>query len=208
MLISIAFLIITDYALADYDGECREIGLLTNTLGHRCTSVRCVINDKCSDNLIIPPGACCPVCGTAIRIIYSRKQIDRVLFALNGKNTEIVTLKGILIALDNLIHVSHCRLSGFLTIETDIFVVVHAFGAALSELHHEACSREAEKIATLIDTQSHRITSDLALSALTVANVVQRDDFDLQFSLAHSVSSYHTLVVLSLVYVISISVAI
>lgn len=170
--------------------------------------MRCVINDNCGDNLIIPPGACCPVCGTAIRIIYSRKQIDRVLFALNGKNTEIATLKGILIALDNLIHVSHCRLSGFLTIETDIFVIVHTFGAGLSRLHHEACSREAEKIATLIDTQSHRITSDLALSALTVANVVQTDDYDLQFSLANSISSYSILVVVvTLVHVISISVA-
>lgn len=183
-----------DYSLADYDGECREIGLLTSTLGHRCNSVRCNINDNCSDNLIIPPGACCPVCGTAIRIIYSRKQIDRVLFALRGQNTEIVTLKGILIALDNLIHVSHCRLSGFLTIESDIFVVVHTIGMGLSQLHFEACSREAEKIATHIDTQTHRITSDLALSALTVANVVRPDDFDVQFNLAISIRSCLTLV--------------
>lgn len=190
----------TDYSLADYDGECREIGLLTNTLGHRCTSVRCIINDKCGDNLIIPPGACCPVCGTAIRIVYSRKQIDRVLFGLRGKHTEIVTLKGILIALDNLIQVSHCRLSGFLTIESDIFVIVHTTGVGLSQLHHEACSREAEKIATLIDTQTHRITSDLALSALTVANIVRPYDLDLQFSSANLISPYVTLVLMTLAF--------
>lgn len=197
----------TDYSLADYDGECREIGLLTNTLGHRCTSVRCAINGKCSDNVIIPPGACCPVCGTAIRIIYSRKQIDRVLFALKGKHTEIVSLKGILVALDNLIQVAHCRLSGFLTIESDLFVVVHTNGAGLSQLHHEACSREAEKIATLIDTQTHRITSDLALSALTVANIVRPDDFDLQFSVANFISPYVSLVIMALVCTTSRTIA-
>lgn len=42
-----------------------------------------------------------------------------------------------------------------------------------SEIQIEACHREAEKIANLISTQSHRITSDLSLSALTVANMMQ-----------------------------------
>lgn len=179
----IIFFQIPDYSIADYDGECREIGLLTNTLGQRCASVKCDMNTQCT-NAVIPPGACCPVCGGALRIIYSRKQIDRALFALKGKNTEMLTLKGILRALDGLIHVTHCRLSGYLTIESDIFVIVHTIGSNLSELQHEACIREAEKIAALIDTQSHRITSDLTLSALTVANVVRAEDLDLQISLA------------------------
>lgn len=175
---------ISDYSIADYDGECREIGLLTNTLGQRCASVKCNLNLPCF-NAIIPPGACCPVCGGAVRIIYSRKQIDRALFALKGRNAEMLTLKGILRALDGLVHVTHCRLSGYLTIESDIFVIVHANGANLSEVQLEACIREAEKIATLIDTQSHRITSDIALSALTVANVVRAEDLDLQISFAN-----------------------
>lgn len=165
--------IFSDYSIADYEGECREIGLLTNTLGPRCASVKCNVNIKCTEGAIIPPGACCPVCGGAVRIIYSRKQIDRALLGLKGKNWDILTLKGILRALDNLIQVAHCRLSGYLTIEADILVIVHSTEMSLSQLQHEACIREAEKIATLIDTQSHRITSDIALSALTVANVVR-----------------------------------
>lgn len=152
-------------------------------MGPRCASVKCNLNFKCSEGAIVPPGACCPVCGGgAIRIIYSRKQIDRALFALKGKNTDILTLKGILRSLDNLIQVAHCRLSGYLTIEGDIFVIVHSIEMNLSELLHEACVREAEKIATLIDTQSHQITSHIALSALTVANVARSEDLDLQFS--------------------------
>lgn len=115
-----------------------------------------------------------------MRIIYSRKQIDRALFVLKGKNLEMLTLRGILRALETLIRVSHCRLSGFLTIESDIFVLVHTTGDRISPIQHEACVREAEKIATLIDTQSHRITSDLSLSSLTVANVERMHDYELQ----------------------------
>lgn len=176
--------------------------MLTNSLGQRCSSIKCIIDNKCRESLIIPPGACCPICGGAIRIIYSRKQIDRSLFALKGKNTELVTLKGILRALDNLIHVAHCRLSGFLTIESDVFVIVHTIGSDLSQIQYEACTREAEKIATLIDTQSHRITTDIALSALTVANIVQPNDFDLQFNLSNAIHSYFSLVLISIAFLL------
>lgn len=188
----------SDYSIVDYDGECREIGLLTSTLGPRCASVKCNFKMKCPEGAIIPPGACCPVCGGAVRIIYSRKQIDRALSALKGKNTDILTLKGILRALDNLIQVVHCRVSGYLTIEADIFVIVHTTGEDSSQLQHEACIREAEKIAALIDTQSHRITSDLALSALTVANVVRPQDLDLQFSSASVCYPYITILTIFL----------
>lgn len=176
----------SDYSIVDYDGECREIGLLTNTLGPRCASVKCNPYFRCKQSAIVPPGACCPICGGAVRIIYSRKQIDRALFTLKDKNTDVLTLKGILKALDNLIQVAHCRLSGYLTIENDIFVIVNSHEINLSELQHEACFREAEKIATLIDTQSHKITSNIALSALTVANVVRAEDLDLQINAATS----------------------
>lgn len=118
------------------------------------------------------------MCGGAIRIIYSRKQIDRALSSLKGKNTELLTLKAILRALEGLVHVAHCHLSGFLTIELDIFVILHTTSPESSFIHQTACIREAEKIATLIDTQSHRITSDISLSALAVANMIQPNDFD------------------------------
>lgn len=194
------FFIYSDYSIADYDGECREIGLLTNTLGPRCASVKCNFHLHCKENAIIPPGACCPICGGAIRIIYSRKQIDRALFTLKGKNTDILSLKGILRALDNFIQVEHCRLSGYLTIENDIFVIVNSHEMNLSEFQREACLREAEKIAALVDTQSHKITSNIALSALTVANVVRAEDLDLQVgaaSLCHY--SYVSFIVLAIV---------
>lgn len=59
---NVSISISTDYSIADYDGECREIGLLTNTLGPRCASVKCNFHIKCEQNAFIPPGACCPIC--------------------------------------------------------------------------------------------------------------------------------------------------
>lgn len=156
----------------DYPGDCREVGLLADTLGPRCKTVHCVPLPSEHCPVIYPPGACCPVCGGGIRIVYSRKQIDRALYALKGRHLELVTLRGVLHALAGLVRLSHCRLAGFLTMETDIFVTVQSVGVESSVVLAEACAREAEKIATLIGTQSHRVASDLALSALTVANVV------------------------------------
>lgn len=154
-------------------GPCQDLGLLTATLGPRCTRIKCNALPTPSCLPIIPPGACCPVCSGSFRIVYSRKQIDRALYALNNQNTYLLTLRSVLKSLAALIRTSDCRLSGFLTIEADIFVTVQSDLDGASEIQIEACHREAEKIANLISTQSHRITSDLSLSALTVANMMQ-----------------------------------
>lgn len=106
-------------------------------------------------------------------MVYSRKQIDRALYALQNQNTHLLTLQSVLRALAGLIRTSECQLSGFLTIESDIFVTVQSVQAEPSQIQMEACHREAEKIANHISTQSHRITSDLSLNAFTVANMVQ-----------------------------------
>lgn len=148
------------------------MGLLTDSMGPRCSTVKCKPLPSNHCEVIFPPGACCPVCSASLRIVYSRKQIDRALYALKGKNTDSLTLRAILRGLSGLIRVSHCRLFGFLTMETDLFVTVQSLHKEPSYIQIEACARESEKIATLISTQSHRITSDLALSSLTVANVV------------------------------------
>lgn len=173
--------------MADYDGVCWKIGLLTDSLGNRCPGIKCQPL-SCSFGAITPPGACCPVCGGAIRIIYSRKQIDRALIALKDKNTELLSLKGILRALEGLIDVSHCHLSGFLSIENDIFILIHSIGTNISIIQNEACVKEAEKIAALIDTQSHRITSDLTLSILTVANIERPQDYNQLFNNGNRIS--------------------
>lgn len=163
----------SDYSFVDYRGICREIGYLTDILGDRCSTITCPSLPIINCNQIIPPGSCCPTCGGALRVIYSRKQIDRALYALIEQNKRSVTLKGILRSLEKLIQVTDCRLIGYLTIEADIFVaVVPTSHARISTFILEICIRESEKLAALINTKSPRLTSELGLSALTVATVV------------------------------------
>ncbi|XP_055594196.1 reversion-inducing cysteine-rich protein with Kazal motifs [Uranotaenia lowii] len=162
-----------DYSTTDYNGPCQEVGVIGESLEAKCSSIKCPKRKATQCNLVIPPGACCPVCGTALRIVYSRKQIDRALYALKGRDTEILTLKSILQSLERLLQTVECRISGQLTFENDIFVIVENLSRNPNHLQVEICAREAERLATLIRTQNHRITSELNLSALTVANLVK-----------------------------------
>lgn len=162
----------SDYSTVDYFGPCQEIGVIGSTLEAQCNSIKCPRWKAHECNLVLPPGACCPVCGTALRIVFSRKQVDRALYALKGNDTENLTLKSILRSLERLLQTVECRLSGQLTFENDIYVIVENLSRHPNALQAEICTREAEKLVTLIRTQSHRITSELNLSALIVANLV------------------------------------
>uniref|UniRef100_A0A1Y9H237 Reversion-inducing cysteine-rich protein with Kazal motifs n=1 Tax=Anopheles dirus TaxID=7168 RepID=A0A1Y9H237_9DIPT len=162
----------SDYSTVDYNGPCQEVGLISASLDARCSSIKCPRRKHLNCAPVLPPGACCPVCGTALRIVYSRKQIDRGLYALKGHWTEYLTLKSILQSLEALLQTVECRLSGQLTFENDLYVVVETIARAPSRLQTQICAREAERLVTLVRTQSHRITSELNLSALTVATLV------------------------------------
>ncbi|XP_017843823.2 reversion-inducing cysteine-rich protein with Kazal motifs [Drosophila busckii] len=162
-----------DYVLVDYVGRCREVGLLVSDMGRRCSSVTCPkpVSPHCRN--IVPPGACCPICGGgAFRVIYSRKQLDRANYALRGQHSLLLTLQGVLHQLDTLVQLSECQLTGFLSMEVGIFVALVPRGQ-VNKLQLQACAAEAEKISTLISTQSPRITSNLALSSLTVSHMLE-----------------------------------
>lgn len=161
----------SDYVLMDYRGRCREIGLLDGRgvqKQPRCRLVKCqTLPHSCRS--VIPPGACCPICANAgIHIIISRKQIDRALYALRGQNKDLLTLHQMLKELDSFIQVAECQLTGYLTIEMELFIAIvpRKNLAQLNLLQIDACNRESERISALISTQSHRITTNLILSGL------------------------------------------
>lgn len=159
----------SDFSLVDYNGKCMEIGLIASDMGPKCNYAKCPKLPVSNCVSVTPPGACCPICGKALRIVYSRKQVDRALYALKGKNLELLSLRSILKTLDGLLEFSECQLAGYLTIETDIFIVVTTRQKHPKSIQMEACSREAEKLKTLIENKGHNVMSNLALSALTVA---------------------------------------
>lgn len=165
-----------EYVMVDYVGRCREVGLLASDMGRRCRTVVCPAPVSKHCRLIVPPGACCPLCaGGAFRIIYSRKQFDRAMYGLRAPSSTLLTLHGVLQQLDGLVQVSECQMTGFLTMEVGIFVALVPASSVKrpSRLQLEACAREAEKMSSLINAQSPRITTNLALSCLTVSHLLE-----------------------------------
>nr|XP_018913097.1 PREDICTED: reversion-inducing cysteine-rich protein with Kazal motifs [Bemisia tabaci] len=161
------------YVAIDYRGPCTSVGLATT---HRCARVVCPPLPIPDCVGITPPGACCPVCAGALRILYSQKQVDRALYALKeGAAMGSLTVSAVIRALDRLIQVAECSARGHLTIELDLMVLVIPVTPRPSALQLEACVREAEKLASLIHRGSPRILSELSLSALTEATVVHSE---------------------------------
>lgn len=158
--------------MVDYFGPCKAFGLI-DSADTKCSYVKCPrrLPENCAE--VIPTGACCPICGSALKIVYSRKQIDRGIYALKNTDLESLTLKSILKSLQQLIKVSSCYLSGFLTVETDIMIVVYNIDKYPQPDQIGVCQQEAIKIATLISTRSHHFTSDLGLSSFVLASYVK-----------------------------------
>ncbi|XP_050337513.1 reversion-inducing cysteine-rich protein with Kazal motifs [Bactrocera neohumeralis] len=162
-----------DYIVIDYRGRCRQVGLLVADMGPRCNSVRCPRLPSPHCRRIVPPGACCAICAGAFRVVYSRKQIDRALYAVRAQNKDLITLHSVLQALDALVQFSECQLTGFLTMEVGIFVALVPRATTPMRMQVEACAREAERISLMIESQSHEITTNLLLSGLIVSHLVE-----------------------------------
>lgn len=161
-----------DYVSVDYGGPCVTVGLITDKKTQQCPGVQCRPLPDANCLGFTPPGACCPVCAGALRLLYSKKQIDRALYVLNGQSTRSLTLNALLEALERRVQVAQCALRGYLTVESDIFVMVESTEAHPSGLQLETCVREAEKIASMINTQSPRLVSELSLSSLVLGITV------------------------------------
>jgi reversion-inducing cysteine-rich kazal motif protein len=159
----------------DYQGPCMAVGLIGDQARLQCSdsAVKCLSLSRLGCLGVTPPGACCPVCGGSLRLLYSQKQVDRALYALRGNAINALTVKAVLQALERQVQVAECAVRGYLTVEMDLFVLVQAVGRnPPSELQLEACEREAEKLANLVQGASPRILSELSLSSLTTAMIV------------------------------------
>ncbi|KAG8279611.1 hypothetical protein J6590_100929, partial [Homalodisca vitripennis] len=160
--------------LVDYPGPCLAVGLIDTQAKQQCSSpVICppLASPGCLG--VTPPGACCPVCAGAIRVLYSQKQVDRALYAL--KSTQAIralTLQAVLRALDRHVTVAECTVRGHLTVELDILVLVVPVRPAPSLLQLQACVSEAEKLSNLVRLASPKLVSELSVGTLTAARVV------------------------------------
>ncbi|KAJ2945745.1 hypothetical protein O0L34_g588 [Tuta absoluta] len=159
-----------EFVSVDYLGPCLAVGPISDIMEPKCQIDRIICPTLKRKNCqgFTAPGACCPKCGGALRILFSKKQIDRALYATNISAT-VVNLNNVLKALERHVKIAECALRGYLTIEMEIFVTVESVLQSPTNLQLNMCVLEAEKLADLINRQSALICSDLGLSALSYA---------------------------------------
>ncbi|KAI5750353.1 hypothetical protein M8J76_014987 [Diaphorina citri] len=161
----------------DYRGNCAALGYIGNSAEIQCRSdaIQCppLVSPHCLG--VTPPGACCPICAGALRVLYSQKQVDRALYALRGSAMSALSVHAVLKALERQVQVAQCAIRGHLTLELDLLILLVPTSSEPSQVQLEACVREAEKLATLITNSSPRIVSELSLSPLIAAHVVHTE---------------------------------
>lgn len=189
-----------DLVTVDYVGPCLAVGPISDAMEPKCTIDRilCPPLKKPGCLGFTAPGACCPKCGGAMRILYSKKQIDRALYGTNISATAI-NLHNILRALERHVTIAECALRGYLTIETEIFVSVESLLKDPTDLQLKVCVLEAEKLADMINKESAVMSTDLGLSALAYALTVHTYPNAVttaSFSITLTVLSYLTIYVL------------
>ncbi|XP_014371379.2 reversion-inducing cysteine-rich protein with Kazal motifs isoform X2 [Papilio machaon] len=160
----------SEYVSVDYLGPCFAVGPISDLMEPKCRFDRIVCpplkKPKCIG--FTAPGACCPKCGGALRILYAKKQFDRALYGTNISDN-VVHLSNILKTLERHIKIAECALRGYLTVEMELFISVESLLDNPTDLQLQVCVLEAEKLGDLINRGSALITSDVALCALSYA---------------------------------------
>ncbi|XP_015375740.1 PREDICTED: reversion-inducing cysteine-rich protein with Kazal motifs-like [Diuraphis noxia] len=179
----------------DYAGPCASSGLIRHNGRPYCAAKGIVDCPKLPQQGclgITPPGACCPKCAGALQILFSQKQVDRVMHTLKRPTVNALNTKSVLRALDRHVLVAECVVRGHLTIYQDLLVLVESTVRNPTRLQLEACIRESEKLSTLVETSSPRIMIDLSLSTLISASPVHEVVTDDDTNAAATTSDFRT----------------
>lgn len=123
------------------------------------------------------------------------------MHTLKKPSVNALNTKSVLRALDRHVLVAECVVRGHLTMYQDLLVLVESTVRNPTRLQLEACIRESEKLSTLVETSSPRVTIDLSLSTLISANPVHEmvgdDDADAAAT-AHDLRVCATAVIVTL----------
>ncbi|XP_028659896.1 reversion-inducing cysteine-rich protein with Kazal motifs [Erpetoichthys calabaricus] len=159
----------SDRVAVDYHGQCSAVGVVSDYSSHTdCTNVICPPLSATGCKPVTPPGACCPLCAGMLRILWNKEQLD-AFAKLNHRQP--VTVHDILQTLRLHISVPQCDIFGFLSIESEVVILIVPVDQQPTSLQIEACNKEAEKIDSLINFGSPTLVSHVPLSALTASQV-------------------------------------
>uniref|UniRef100_A0A673LT82 Reversion-inducing cysteine-rich protein with Kazal motifs n=1 Tax=Sinocyclocheilus rhinocerous TaxID=307959 RepID=A0A673LT82_9TELE len=150
----------SDRVAVDYQGRCHAVGVVSEfTPDSGCNAVPCPPLSSRACNPVTPPGACCPVCAGLLQILWNKVQMNTF------SKVNPVTVHDILKILRLHISVPQCDIFGYLSIDSELIVLIVPVDQQPTPLQIEACSKEAEKIDSLLNSASPTLVSQVPLSA-------------------------------------------
>lgn len=159
----------SDRVAVDYHGLCHAVGAVSEFMADSgCNAVPCPPLSTQGCNPVTPPGACCPICAGMLQILWNKQQMN--IFAKLNRN-QPVTVHDILRILRLHISVPQCDIFGYLSIDSEIVILIVPVDQQPTPLQIEACSKEAEKIDSLINSGSPTLVSHVPLSAFLMSEL-------------------------------------
>ncbi|XP_066921214.1 reversion-inducing cysteine-rich protein with Kazal motifs-like [Clytia hemisphaerica] len=169
----------------DYRGSCIPENIRTSATTsskERCRNVQCepIIGDNC--DLFTPPGSCCPKCGSMLRLLYSKQDLEKHKQYIS---LEPITVKELVKRLREQLKVAECQVHGHLTVENDLLVMLLVDSQKPTRDQITACRTEAQRFHKYINNSSPITQTNYYLSLLKAS--------DLQTVEFHSPSSANML---------------
>uniref|UniRef100_A0A8C2EBL1 Reversion-inducing cysteine-rich protein with Kazal motifs n=1 Tax=Cyprinus carpio TaxID=7962 RepID=A0A8C2EBL1_CYPCA len=159
----------SDRVAVDYQGRCHAVGVVSEfTSDSGCNAVPCPPLSSRACNPVTPPGACCPVCAGLLQILWNKAQMNT--FAKLNRN-QPVTVHDVLKILRLHISVPQCDIFGYLSVDSELIVLIVPVDQQPTPLQIEACSKEAEKIDSLINSASPTLGAHVPLAAFLHSEV-------------------------------------
>ncbi|XP_047424074.1 reversion-inducing cysteine-rich protein with Kazal motifs [Mugil cephalus] len=158
-----------DRVAVDYQGPCHTVGPVSDVApDSACSSVSCPALSTPGCRPVTPPGACCPICASMLLILLNQEQMNA--FSKLNKN-QPVTVHDVLQVLRLHVSVPQCDVFGYLSINHELVVLIVPVDQQPTPLQVEACSKEAEKIDSLINYASPTLVSHVPLSAFLASEI-------------------------------------
>ncbi|KAL4000591.1 tripartite motif-containing protein 16 [Sarotherodon galilaeus] len=159
----------SDRVAVDYEAPCRAVGAVSDVApDSACSLVSCPSLSTPGCHPVTPPGACCPICASILQILWSKERMN-TFSKLNKKQP--VTVHDVLQILRPHISVPQCDVFGYLSIDHLLVVIIAPMDHQPTPLQIEACSKEAEKIDSLINYASPTLVSHVPLSAFLTTEI-------------------------------------
>ncbi|XP_071370816.1 reversion-inducing cysteine-rich protein with Kazal motifs-like, partial [Centroberyx affinis] len=159
----------SDRVAVDYEGPCHAVGGVSDLASDSaCSSIPCPPLSTPGCVPVTPPGACCPLCASMLQILWNKDQMNT--FSKLNRN-QPVTVHDVLRILRLHVSVPQCDVFGYLSFDHQLVVLIAPVDQQPTPLQIEACSKEAEKIDSLINYASPTLVSHVPLSAFLTSEI-------------------------------------